>query len=253
MFKIIVIAGRAQTRWFLKGRLHGDEDIFSDDWDCSVAVAIGSFRSRQFNQRGVGCAPRSRATPILQRRPAVADAFAGGFDTGPLSEPVDGAPARTTSLALLCQVVASAARSRRAHAQRISCACGRWRSAKNQRPIARLVDPAGNGLAPRGRLDGCHGLGSRLWWFQKKDTQSYSAHRARMGMRTFKTGQSRWYVGYKKHTLRLWWREHTSAVMLVPLVSWITPANAFEVACWFQACPIADSAGPGGPRSWWPT
>jgi len=44
----------------------------------------------------------------------------------------------------------------------------------------------------------------------------------------FKTGQSCWYVGYKKHTLRLWWREHEESVLLVPLVSWITPANVFE-------------------------
>jgi hypothetical protein len=51
-----------------------------------------------------------------------------------------------------------------------------------------------------------------------------------MGQRTFKTGQSRWYVGYKKHTLRLWWREHTASVLLVPLVSWITPANYFDGA-----------------------
>jgi hypothetical protein len=35
-------------------------------------------------------------------------------------------------------------------------------------------------------------------------------------------------VGYKKHTLRLWWREHTAAVLLVPLVSWVAPANVSE-------------------------
>ena len=49
-----------------------------------------------------------------------------------------------------------------------------------------------------------------------------------MGKRTYKPGQSCWYVGYKKHTLRLWWREHTSAVLLIPLVTWVTPANVFE-------------------------
>ena len=65
---------------------------------------------------------------------------------------------------------------------------------------------------------------------QKKETKTYTAHRAGMGQRTFKTGQSRWYVGYKKHTLRLWWREHEASVLLVPLVSWITPANFFEGA-----------------------
>jgi hypothetical protein len=35
-------------------------------------------------------------------------------------------------------------------------------------------------------------------------------------------------VGYKKHTLRLWWREHTAWVLLLPLVSWITPANYYD-------------------------
>jgi hypothetical protein len=35
-------------------------------------------------------------------------------------------------------------------------------------------------------------------------------------------------VGYKKHTLRLWWREHTTAVLLLPLISWVSPANVFE-------------------------
>jgi hypothetical protein len=49
-----------------------------------------------------------------------------------------------------------------------------------------------------------------------------------MGFRTFKPGQSRWFVGYKKHTLRLWWREHTTAVLLLPLISWVSPANVFE-------------------------
>jgi hypothetical protein len=62
----------------------------------------------------------------------------------------------------------------------------------------------------------------------KKATQAYTAHRAAKGKRTFKVGQSQWYVGYKKHTLRLWWREHEGAVLLVPLVSWVTPANVFE-------------------------
>ena len=50
------------------------------------------------------------------------------------------------------------------------------------------------------------------------------------GKRTFKTGQSCWFVGYKKHTLRLWWREHTAAILLLPLISWVTPANVFEGA-----------------------
>jgi hypothetical protein len=36
------------------------------------------------------------------------------------------------------------------------------------------------------------------------------------------------FVGYKKHTLRLWLPTRQPAVTLVPLVSWVTPANVAE-------------------------
>jgi hypothetical protein len=49
-----------------------------------------------------------------------------------------------------------------------------------------------------------------------------------MGWRTFKTGQSRWFVGYKKHTLRLWLPTVHPSVTLLPLVSWVAPANMAE-------------------------
>lgn len=49
-----------------------------------------------------------------------------------------------------------------------------------------------------------------------------------MGGRTIKTGQSRWFVGYKKHTLRLWLSHYEPAVLLIPLVSWAAPANRNE-------------------------
>ncbi len=64
--------------------------------------------------------------------------------------------------------------------------------------------------------------------FQKKATGTYSAHRAALGGRTLKTGQSRCFVGYKKHTLRLWWRAYPDSVLLIPLVSWVAPANVSE-------------------------
>jgi hypothetical protein len=35
-------------------------------------------------------------------------------------------------------------------------------------------------------------------------------------------------VGYKKHTLRLWLRSYEPAVLLIPLVSWATPAHVPE-------------------------
>jgi hypothetical protein len=49
-----------------------------------------------------------------------------------------------------------------------------------------------------------------------------------LGGRTLKTGQSRCFVGYKKHSLRLWLHDHRAGVLLVPLVSWVTPANVSE-------------------------
>ena len=62
----------------------------------------------------------------------------------------------------------------------------------------------------------------------KKSTGQYSAARAALGGRTLKTGQSRCFVGYKKHTLRLWLHHYDVGVLLVPLVSWLTPAAVFE-------------------------
>ena len=59
-------------------------------------------------------------------------------------------------------------------------------------------------------------------------TGCYSARRAALGGRTIKTGQSRWFVGYKKHTLRLWLHQRSDQVMLVPIVSWVAPANRGE-------------------------
>ena len=62
----------------------------------------------------------------------------------------------------------------------------------------------------------------------KKNTGQYSAARAALGGRTLKAGQSRCFVGYKKHTLRLWLHDYSVGVLLVPLVSWVTPAAVFE-------------------------
>ena len=62
----------------------------------------------------------------------------------------------------------------------------------------------------------------------KKSTGQYSAAHAALGGRTLKTGQSRCFVGYKKHTLRLWRHHYLVGVRLVPLVSWVTPAKVSE-------------------------
>jgi hypothetical protein len=46
-----------------------------------------------------------------------------------------------------------------------------------------------------------------------------------IGARSRKDGQSRYYIGYKKHTLRLWLRQHQARILLAPLISWAAPAN----------------------------
>ncbi len=63
---------------------------------------------------------------------------------------------------------------------------------------------------------------------QKKRTGKWSAQGAAIGARTLKTGQSKFFLGYKKHTLRLWLSQYETGVLLVPLVSWIAPANRSE-------------------------
>ncbi len=50
-----------------------------------------------------------------------------------------------------------------------------------------------------------------------------------MGGRTIKTGRSRYFIGYKKHTLRLWLAHYPAAKLLVPLSTWTVPANRGEV------------------------
>jgi hypothetical protein len=59
-------------------------------------------------------------------------------------------------------------------------------------------------------------------------TGQYSARHAATGARTLKNGQSRFFVGYKKHTVRLWLSGYERGVLLVPLISWATPANRSE-------------------------
>ena len=50
-----------------------------------------------------------------------------------------------------------------------------------------------------------------------------------IGGRSRKDGYTRYFVGYKKHTLRLWLRQHHSSILLAPLISWAAPANRDDV------------------------
>jgi hypothetical protein len=49
------------------------------------------------------------------------------------------------------------------------------------------------------------------------------------GGRSRKDGFSRYFIGYKKHTLRLWLRQHQPSILLAPLISWAAPANRDDV------------------------
>jgi hypothetical protein len=49
-----------------------------------------------------------------------------------------------------------------------------------------------------------------------------------LGARSLKPGHTRFFVGYKKHSLRLWLNSDASAVRLIPVVSWLTPADVPE-------------------------
>ena len=59
----------------------------------------------------------------------------------------------------------------------------------------------------------------------KKNYGGFSAHKAALGGLTKKTGYSRWFIGYKNYTLRLWLSQYSLSVLLVPLMSWAVPAN----------------------------
>lgn len=219
-----------QTQRFKKGRFRGHEIEVSDDRDVRVIGLGQSIRSRRLYQRTLECAASPRTTSFFQRGPTLANPFVDGSHTGALDQPSLGVVERTTRLAFLRAIIPSGTYSRCADAPPVPGTPGRGGSASDQRPTARAFGRASGRLVPRGGFDRCHRFGGRLRGLQKKDTQTYTAHRAAMGQRTFKTGQSRWYVGYKKHTLRLWWRPHQESVLLVPLVSWVTPANVFEGA-----------------------
>jgi hypothetical protein len=73
----------------------------------------------------------------------------------------------------------------------------------NDQLLQPLLPPRDNG-AVVGVDHRCHRSGSCRAALQKKASGRHSAKRAALGIRTLKPGQSRFYLGYQKHTLRLW-------------------------------------------------
>jgi hypothetical protein len=102
-------------------------------------------------------------------------------------------------------------------------------------------------LGKRHRSHRGHRSAGGLSRLPKKDTGTYPAAQAALGGRTLKTGQSGWFVGYKKHSFRLWGRPHQPAVLLVPWVSWVTPANVSEGGLLVPSLRYCDQRW-----AWWP-
>jgi hypothetical protein len=80
-------------------------------------------------------------------------------------------------------------------------------------------------------------------WYAGCTTAAHAA----LGGRTLKTSQSRWFVGYKKHSFRLWRCPNQHAVLLVPLISWVTPANVSEGGWLVPSLQYCDERW-----AWWP-
>src|SRR6201997_105222 len=81
----------------------------------------------------------------------------------------------------------------------------------------------------------------------KKNDGGFSAHKAALGGRTKKTGQSRWFIGFKKHTLRLWLAHYSQSVLLVPLMSWAVPPIEETLSFYGRACATVRNACDGYP------
>lgn len=62
----------------------------------------------------------------------------------------------------------------------------------------------------------------------KKKRNHWSAQRATLGARTRRAGLSKFFVGYKKHSLRLWLNAYPKARLLIPISTWVAPAHLPE-------------------------
>ena len=208
---------------------------------------FGPIRSRRFHQPALERSSGAWPALAVQRGPTLARAFVGAADTSAFAQSAHGDAARATRLARLCPAAPSPSRARRPHPQCISLPSGRDGTAADQRSDAAAVDPNRGPLGKRHRTHRRHRSTRRVQRLQKKDTGTYTARHAALGGRTLKTGQSRWFVGYKKHSFRLWWREYSPSVLLVPLVSWVAPANVSEGGLLVPSLHYCDQRW-----SWWP-
>ena len=155
----------------------------------------------------------------------VAHAFVGGADVDAFAQSARGPTLRAAAWRRFARLRSTLPTARMLHEFRQTLGVGGLR-AINQHLVGRLLRRAG--LQPHAvALMDATDLPAACSGF-KKNSGDYTAAHAALGGRTLKTGQSRWFVGYKKHTLRLWLPTVHPSVTLVPLVSWLTPGNVAE-------------------------
>ena len=183
---------------------------------------------RQLHQRFVSTPSWPWPTPAIEFGPTVSRTSVERSDARPCFQPPGAVVGRATGLALLRPSIQSPSGARRLDVEPVSGAVRGGRVATNQRPPIGTVTDPGHGPRSVVGADRCHRSGGFLLRTQKKRTGRYSAQRAALGARTLKSGQSQFFVGYKKHTFRLWLRRYRRGVLLVPVISWIAPANYSE-------------------------
>lgn len=81
----------------------------------------------------------------------------------------------------------------------------------------------------------------------KKSTGKFSAAGAALGGRTLQTGQSRWFVGDQKHTLRWWRHDSRLGVWLIPLIRGVRPGHVSAGGRWVPRLHYCQ-----GPWAWCP-
>lgn len=237
---------KSRTQRFTKGSFYFHETP-SCDRQQPFARPAGSIRSRRLHQRTLERSTSTWSAVAVQRGATVANTFTGSANTGAFTQFALGNITRAACVARFCAFAAPPSCARCAHTQCLSLPFGSDGTATDQRGHSPAFNTTGRPVGKRHGTHRCHRSACCLQRFQKKDTGAYTAQHAAMGQRTLKTGQSRWFVGYKKHSFRLWWRERSQSVLLVPLVSWVAPGNVSEGGLLVPSLHYCDRRW-----SWWP-
>ena len=199
----------------------------------STSFRTFSIHSRPVYQRSFASMQRTGTASTIQSVPVMESPSFSTFNSGACVQLIDKDAWRTKNVATICPAIPSRAGSRYSDAPPVSRSyrC-RWVT-PYQRTVIGTLDSESDGRFDVCGANRCNRFTRLLFRTQKKRTGQYSAQRAALGARTLKTGQSPFFVGYKKHTFRLWIQRYEPCVLLAPLISWIAPAN-FAEGCFLK-------------------